>query len=122
MPINSDIDTKDLIEIVKASDEEVSYDDRLVDDVKQFIIENNIKDGTDVIASSVIYEKYKDWENGKPRSNVISFFKRFGKYFKKRRVNGYSHYMVDPEPFDIPESTPMVKRTSNDGKKENKKK
>lgn len=121
--INSDINTEELIDIVKSSNEEVTYDDPKTDDVKQFIIEMNIKDGTEAISTDVIYGLYCEWENGRPRTDTaIGFFKRFGKYFRRKRISGYSHYMLDPEPFDLPEKNKLVKRKTKNGEKENKKK
>jgi len=119
LPINRDIDTKDLIEIVRASKEEVKYTDPNVDEVKQFIIQNNIKDGDESFSSDVIYIAFIDWLGGRYRGNKSSFFKKFGKYFKKKRVGGYSFYYVSGDCFEVPEKTTLVSRKQR-GKDEKK--
>jgi hypothetical protein len=119
LPTNRDIDTKDLIDIVKTSEEEVVYYDSSVDEVKQFIIQNNIKDGDNALSSDVIYIAFLKWLGSRYPGNKSSFFKKFGKYYKKKRVGGYSFYYVSGECFEVPEKTALVSRKQH-GKNEKK--
>ncbi len=118
----TDIDTDALIDIVKSSDEEVSYDDRSKDDVKQYIFENNIKAGDDIVPAYVIYKHYVDWHGGKSARSNLGFFKKFGKLFRRRRVRGYSHYLLDSEPFDLPNDEKLINRKASGEKEADKKK
>lgn len=101
--IIQDMPAEELMKIARASSEAVDVG-RLTDAAK-FIYALNIRAGDERIPASLIYFTYKKWKGGGRPDPKWAFFKDFQQYFEKKMIQGGTHYMLDPKPFDLSKET-----------------
>lgn len=70
----------------------------------RFIMTHDVEVGSERIPPVVIWDAYKIWKR-KINENIElpenEFYKQLAKIFKKKKVNGYIYYMLNPTPFDL---------------------
>lgn len=113
-----------LIEIAKKTPKVPFKKDKSeLDEVKQFILDNNLKShGTATVPASVIYARYFQWSrhNSKKPKNPVYFFTRFKLHFNQRIMGNKTYYLLHPEGFDL--SIENISLANDEYKKSRKKK
>ena len=88
-----------------------------LDEIKQFILSEDIKSSNTPVPAVVIYDRYKRWcdlNHTKVRARNV-FFKEFKNHFKSVKSGGMLRYLINPDGFDLTDSN--IKRIQNEKKK-----
>jgi hypothetical protein len=96
--------------IATASQKLEKADDSKVSDVLLFIMDKDIKPGTQAITPTHVYDEYCLWSDS-PKSHNL-FGREFKRYFlnAKRTRKGNIYYLLDPSSFDMSEEAEIARK------------
>ena len=71
--------------------------------IKQFIVGDNLENGTDKIPAGVVYCRYEKWAliNNITPLTFRKFLSQFKNYYKKVLVSNKAYYLLSPKGFDL---------------------
>jgi hypothetical protein len=106
LPTKEELDSLLAIASQKLQDK----DNTKVSDVYMFIIDRNIKAGTQPITPTHVYDEYCAWSTA-PKSHSM-FGREFKRYFlnSKRTRKGNIYYLLDPSSFDMSEEAEIERK------------
>lgn len=78
-----------------------------VEQVRNFIEQQNLNGGITKLPIPVelIYNRYLIWckNNFEKSTPYLTFFKKFRLFFNMKKIGGQTHYLLNPEGFDLSE-------------------
>ncbi len=119
-----DLDIEALIKLATQSKVDTTLE--ALTDAAKFSYAMGIRHGDTPIPAQVVYHAYKQWKGiHNKKSPKLYFFRDFSKLFTRIRTKDGIFYMLEPQPFDLTESTYWLIRAElrhEKSRKKNKKK